>query len=392
MTDATALLINSIETGNDAALNEILNNEITVDYKCALYNFKSVDIPDIPILSIAILNKSYNICELLINKGANLNLPDRYKKTPVFYACFCGESSILKQMLKKNSKLFEYYSANGHYDESVMHPLFAAVNNAHYDCVEVLLDNGVDANTSDGNGMTGLMKSAMNGYTELMDLFMCKGANVEQTDIFGRNMLHYIAWFGRIDCSNMNFQRAVYNTQDYLGMTPLHIACLHKRKDLIRYLVFGGTDLSMEDKTGKTAEEISLEARHTSAGRIFEEGKLNNLTASAGDSITELDYRTQFETMKKYATNLKQKSHERTNMIKELEEHVVVFGKMILDMKKLQNNMEIAYDQLNRLVTRKCIICMKSSGPIKCENCDSRFCNSCYEAAKRSCLVCARLR
>ena len=389
MVDIATSLVEMIETDNVLSLSSVLNDETAVNYKHSSYNFNGGKTFDIPSLSIAILNKARAISDLLISKGADPNLGDRYRRTPVFYACFCGDSSSLKQMLERNSKLFGYYSTGDYLGGPAMHPLFAAVNNAHYECVEILLNNGVDVNTRDGNGMTGLMKSAMNGYAELMNLFIQKGADLSMTDNSGRNFLHYVAWFGKVNAPNLMAHRPVYDAQDDLGMTPLHIACLHKRKDLIKSFVLGGSDLTKEDNDGRTAEQISIQAKHTSANVIFQEHRSNSTTASTGEPIIAMDYHSQLEMMKKYATDLKQRSFEHLSIIKELEKAVLSYGKELMDARNSYDEINHTYEKLKLEVNRACLVCMKRPSKHMCAACNSCFCDACLHALGWKCNVCS---
>ena len=67
-------------------------------------------------------------------------------------------------------------------------------------------------------------------------------------------------------------QRADTNTQEQGGYTPLHAAAQNGDQAMIRALLYGGADLTMRSDNGKTPLDLALEAGHTEAAKLLQEG------------------------------------------------------------------------------------------------------------------------
>jgi ankyrin repeat protein len=91
----------------------------------------------IPILILAIINGSYKIAELLVEKGADINIiDDVQRRTPLMHALSDGVKSFSKCLLKNGADInFE--------NDKKESALFFSVVNELYDITKLLLDKNV---------------------------------------------------------------------------------------------------------------------------------------------------------------------------------------------------------------------------------------------------------
>jgi len=96
------------------------------------------------------------------------------------------------------------------------------------DILALLLENGADPNTADGFGSTVLMSAARLGRTDLVELLVSKGAdvNARETGSLELSVLHYAA----------------------LGANP----------DVVECLIGHGADTAAKDKHGRTPLDFAL--------------------------------------------------------------------------------------------------------------------------------------
>jgi ankyrin repeat protein len=62
------------------------------------------------------------------------------------------------------------------------------------------------------------------------------------------------------------------NVREQGGYTPLHAAAQNGDEATIRVLLYGGADLLLRGDDGKTPLDLALEAGHTGAAKLLQEG------------------------------------------------------------------------------------------------------------------------
>lgn len=121
-----------------------------------------------------------------------------------------------------------------------------------------------------------------------------KGACLELQDQDGNTPLHVACEHGRLECANEMILDTsptrlaqVFETQNWRGLTCLHVATLHKQHRLMKLLMKKGVDLNIQEGTsGKTALHIAVELHDNEAvtlllnrGANVDAAMLNGCTA-----------------------------------------------------------------------------------------------------------------
>lgn len=121
-----------------------------------------------------------------------------------------------------------------------------------------------------------------------------KGACLELQDQDGNTPLHVACEHGRLECANEMIRDSsptklaqVFETQNWRGLTCLHVATLHKQHRLMKLLMKKGVDLNIQEGTsGKTALHIAVELHDNEAvalllnkGANVDAAMLNGCTA-----------------------------------------------------------------------------------------------------------------
>ena len=112
-----------------------------------LLKISYVDDRDKEILHLVVTRGYYNEAKILIEKGANIELKDRYGYTPLEVAVHNGHISIVKLLIEKGSKINDQ---NG-WKET---PLHFALKRNKKEIIELLLQNGANMDLKNEDGKT----------------------------------------------------------------------------------------------------------------------------------------------------------------------------------------------------------------------------------------------
>jgi ankyrin repeat protein len=158
-------------------------------------------------LMLAIKTGELPIVEMLIKAGASVNTAEKtHHQTPLMYAAAAKRNAgeMVKLLLSKGAdvKLRDLYTD---YETQITeeprvqyHPfggltaLLYAARNGCYECVQAMIDRGVDVNVPTPEGVTPVMIALDNDNNDIAKLLLDHGANPGTWDFYGRTAL-YIA-------------------------------------------------------------------------------------------------------------------------------------------------------------------------------------------------------
>jgi uncharacterized protein len=165
------------------------------------------------------------IVRLLIERGANVSLPGRNGITPLSAGAYMGSVPIVELLMEKGADPKTI-------DTTSKAAIVYAAGRGFPAVVRLLLEHGVNVNTRYGNDLTALMWAAghseeagVNDVTEVMTLFLDRGAHIDD--------------------------------QDNRGRTVLMIAAELNHAAAVDLLLLRGADKSLKDKQGKTAGDLT---------------------------------------------------------------------------------------------------------------------------------------
>lgn len=167
------------------------------------------------------------IVELLIEKGADVNVKNEDIGTPLTVACEMGHFRVVEVLLKNEADV----SLEDGY-ETV--PLTAAYENNHFDIVELLIKNGCE------NQNKTLSAACFEGDISAVKKFLKAGANV--------------------------------NLKDGV-ITPIKAACIAGHSDIVKLLIDVGADVNLRDGDRSIAINNSMQKRTFKCGERVDKSK-----------------------------------------------------------------------------------------------------------------------
>lgn len=167
---------------------------------------------------------------------ASSNVMDIRGLTPLHYACKYGHTEMAELLVGKGAKVDVQ-------DYDGLSPLHLAALNDHYEVVEKLIKLGGSTRLRDNYGRLPIHCSAMEGHVPLVRRFV---ADAKATDNRGRTALHYAAWFGKTgvleELISDGHPTVDLETTDYLDATALHLAAEKGHDEIVKHLIGKGSN------------------------------------------------------------------------------------------------------------------------------------------------------
>ncbi|XP_067654159.1 putative ankyrin repeat protein RF_0381 [Haliotis asinina] len=118
----------------------------------------------------------------------------------------------------------------------------------------ILAMSYVDINSRGWWSRTAVMEASKNGHRGVVKFLVDRGANLSLVDERGDNVLHWACDGGHLDIVKLILSLDVVdiNSGDFLGITPVMVAVLHEHRDVVKFLVGEGADVSQVDSDGDT--------------------------------------------------------------------------------------------------------------------------------------------
>uniref|UniRef100_A0A1B6I3A2 RING-type domain-containing protein n=2 Tax=Homalodisca liturata TaxID=320908 RepID=A0A1B6I3A2_9HEMI len=172
-------------------------------------------------LTVAACNGCHSVCSTLLNRGANIAVPNQKDMTALLLAVREGHWAVAERLLQHHAPLEQA-------DSQGRTPLMMAAAESHVGLLELLLDKGADLTREDCDGLTALGWACVRGRGQAAQVLLDRGAEINKADKTGRIPLDLAAAQGNPTLVQMLLERgAMLEHVDMSGMRPLDraIAC-----------------------------------------------------------------------------------------------------------------------------------------------------------------------
>lgn len=197
-----------------------------------------------------------NIAELLLQHGADLNIPADNRTLPLHCAAHNGYKDIAKLFLEKGARVNER-------DFNNSTALIHACNHSAVEMVALLLQHGADPNIVRKSGISPLHLAAYNGYEDIAELLLKNGAKANERNVNNNTPLAF-SFF--CFCENKNLygpsakiiqllleHKADPNIPASNGSCPLHYAAQAGHEDMVELLLKNGAEVDKRGNGNATA-------------------------------------------------------------------------------------------------------------------------------------------
>lgn len=170
----------------------------------------------------------------------------------LLYAADIGDKESIGQLIDDGvNPDFENYDG--------VTAIMLASQQGYDDIVEYLIKCGADVNKkSDYNGITPIISAVRNDFLRTAEILIRNGANVNDNDNWGRQAIHYSAINGHTATTDMLiYYFADVDDKDIFGNTPLIYAVVNKNDSIAELLIKNNADLFAVNDQGNSIFHIA---------------------------------------------------------------------------------------------------------------------------------------
>ena len=293
-------LIFAAQNGNAEVVEYLLSLEPKLDINETGIEGKSP-------LHHAASHNYFSLVKLLVDNGANVNLADDLKETPLMASLFNFETDDAEfleeeqeeeedfndeEENKNNEEEDKEKDENPNYDihipeETILAPSSTLPHTKKVDdyleetlqVVSYLLDHGSDMYLCDENGETALDIALSCNSIEILQLFIDHGYDINHHNEVGATPLHIAINKSWMVAVKLFVEKgADINSPDGDGDTPLHVATLLESTRFAAYLIEHGASVNAEN---------NLHVRPLNLAKRNDNEKMMRLLESRGATISE---------------------------------------------------------------------------------------------------------
>ncbi|XP_029106514.1 kinase D-interacting substrate of 220 kDa B isoform X1 [Scleropages formosus] len=224
---------------------------------------------------------SLEIVQVLIRRGANVNLDDVDCWTALISASKEGHVEVVKELLENGAYI-------EHRDMGGWTALMWAAYKGRVEVTKVLLENGANPNTTGQQySVYPIIWAAGRGHAQIVHLLLCHGAKVNCSDKYGTTPLIWAARKGHYDCvMHLLENGADVDQEGANSMTALIVAVKGGYTEVVKELLKRNPNVNMTDKDGNTALMIAVKKGHMEIVQdLLNSGAYVNISNRSGETV-----------------------------------------------------------------------------------------------------------
>eukprot|EP00833_Pecoramyces_ruminatium_P003156 jgi/Orpsp1_1/1177188/evm.model.c7180000060509.1 len=294
--------------------NDFPSFKLIVDH-CENFNPNEKSNSGFYLLHVATRYAQEDVVKFLLNHNVNVNVYDKFGRTPFYYACQYHQEQIVKDLLSSNQirlenytrdpnilsfliylcqsgnvLLFDYFIQKGFNlyfkDYKGCTPLLIAVEYHQINMIAYLLDKNLNVHDRDNEGKSAIIYAMtdrrLNGnrsmgdskyydeYKKIMELLLNHGANANDKNRSGVTPIMIACSKNQQDIVEMliNHGANIHDTSS-LNLTPLIFACQNDNVEIVDLLVSRGANINHQDENGSTPLIHAIRERNLNIIRYF---------------------------------------------------------------------------------------------------------------------------
>jgi ankyrin repeat protein len=233
----------------------------------------------------AMYGRTYAV-QMLLEKGASVNVPTRSGLTPLHYAVQSGNSEIVALLIEKRASVHVP-------TRNDLTPLHYAAQSGNLEIVALLIEKRAHVDAAAVDGLTALHYAAQSGNAAIVALLIEKGASVHAATKRNLTPLHYGAQSGNSEIVALLIKkRAFVHVRTRSDITPLHYAAQSGNPAIVELLIEKGASVHAATKRNLTPLHYAAQRGNFEIVALLIQ-KRATVDAVADDNLTPLHYAAQ---------------------------------------------------------------------------------------------------
>ena len=200
-------------------------------------------------LMIAVDNGKHQAVTLLIEKGASPSLESNNGWNSLHFASESGNTDMIELLLLTHGLDIDSTTADG------WTPLMKAAGHGKHQAVTLLIEKGASPSLENNNGCNSLHFASLSGNTDIIELLLLThGPDIDSTTADGFTPLMIAAGHGKLQAVTLLIEKgASPSLADKYGWNSLHFASKSGNTDIIELLLLThGPDIDSTTADGST--------------------------------------------------------------------------------------------------------------------------------------------
>uniref|UniRef100_A0A8C7UB09 Euchromatic histone-lysine N-methyltransferase 2 n=1 Tax=Oncorhynchus mykiss TaxID=8022 RepID=A0A8C7UB09_ONCMY len=198
-------------------------------------------------LHVAAQRGLLEVCYMLVQAGAKLDIQDKSMRTPLLEAIVNNHVEVTRYLVQSGACVY-------HIVKDGYTGLHHAAKLGSLDIVTLLLETGqVDINAQDSGGWTPIIWAAEHKHIKVIRALLNRGADVTLKDKEMNACLHWASFAGCVTIAEMVLNAGCpLSSVNMHGDTPLHIASREGFLDCVTLFLSRGADIDIMNREGDT--------------------------------------------------------------------------------------------------------------------------------------------
>ena len=209
-----------------------------------------------------------------------------------FYHCSYGDVDKVKEIIKKNARLINIDVSNSH-GQTALH---RSIIKGCTEIVEILLNCGANVNSKDKESKTPLMLAAQFNWIEITEMLLKKGANVNDKDKNGWTPLIEASYRASSKILEMLLKSGAKIddiSSETIATSALHQAAVSNSCENIKVLLAHGANINEIVHDGTPLMHAAYEGRDEMVSFLLKEGADLNFKDHFGNTVFDIGTRNQ---------------------------------------------------------------------------------------------------
>jgi ankyrin repeat protein len=210
-------------------------------------NIDAADSKGLMPLHVACTSGKQRAAQLLVSRGASLEATCRWGLTPLHHASQKGHLEVVQLLVNANASLTAVMKD---FESTPVHLAAAA---GHHQVVQLLINSGAQLDAKDSRGLMALHAASDNNHTQAVQCLLDADSTPAHVDAQGSEgtPLHMACLKGREQVVPLLIKAgADVNARTPAERTPLHQAAISGHKTIVQQLLAAGADPGALTRTG----------------------------------------------------------------------------------------------------------------------------------------------